>query len=97
MTQREKVLTMNSELIDKALLESDLVSCIDYDVLDYEECLNKFAELIVNECLNIRLEPPCDSTRKGPESVGEGPEAYTAGGPEPWHGSTPRKPYPRSP
>ena len=44
--------TMNYELIDKAFLESDLVSCIDYDVLNYKECLNKFAELIVNECLN---------------------------------------------
>ena len=43
---------MNSELIDKAFLKSDLVSCIDYDVLNYKECLNKFAELIVNECLN---------------------------------------------
>ena len=37
---------MNSELIDKAFLKSDLVSCIDYDVLNYKECLNKFVELI---------------------------------------------------
>lgn len=41
---------MNSELIDNAFLKSDLVSCIDYDVLNYKECLNKFAELIIREC-----------------------------------------------
>jgi hypothetical protein len=57
---------MNSELIDKAFLKSDLVSCIDYDVLNYKECLNKFAELIVKECSGI-LRTEANSNWEGRE------------------------------